>query len=446
MVIRGAFVALTALFLLASCSADSRVAAPAPGVVLISVDSVNERQLAGLIELLGLEAFEALRHDSLAFRRAYSHAPWTTPSHASMLSGLYPSQHGRNLPYGFLTRHPGSTERVETHLSLAERLGERDYQTAAFVGSGMLSARYGFDRGFESYREFPKNDENSDAAEVTRSFAEWIDNRREGPFFAFVHTFDVHPPLPGNVNVSRAIARVDSFVARIVEILKEAGEYDSSLIIFTSDHGSRMAHVKEKCARHGFGQYEENLRVPLFVKLPGSTARGYRDDLVRHVDLLPTVLDVVGIDPGDYGGPGVSIVDLEEGRETVEISLGEADGRCALRYSLVTKTHKYIYTPRSLLQLSLRDDPTFFSDCPEACDDLPPVEEIFDLVADPYEQSELSAAGSSPELERMLLFFREQMTEYLNLEPRFTRGLLTGDLPGHDEETMRSLRALGYVD
>lgn len=132
--------------------------------------------------------------------------------------------------------------------------------------------------------------------------------------------------------------------------------------------------------------------MPLVVKLPGSSDPVRRSDLVRHVDLLPTVLAVVGIDPATYAGPGSSILGSHDPGEE-RLSFSEADGCCFRRFGLVSRRYKYIYTPRDPMQTLLQNSPLFRDRfCGRArCARLPPVEELYDLQVDIFEERDLLA-------------------------------------------------------
>src|SRR5262245_2768890 len=141
--------ALVVLLPLVGCHAP----ASPPNVVLISVDCLNHRQLDEAVRAGWTPAIAELARDSLAFSRAYAHAPWTTPSHMSMLSGLYPAQHGRDIAVALAANTQTYQGRVPAFETLADRLAARGYETVAFVGTGSISARFGLGQGFAQYHE-----------------------------------------------------------------------------------------------------------------------------------------------------------------------------------------------------------------------------------------------------------------------------------------------------
>ena len=320
-----------------------------PNVVLVSIDCLNHRQLEQALTQGRTPNLDRLAQESLVFARAYAHAPWTTPSHMSMLTGLYPSQHGRDIPYGLMMAFQGGNDRVPLYETLPERLAGAGYESVAFVGAGATSAVFGLGQGFSRYTESDrKNEEESDLPATVSGLKEWLRARREGPFFLFLHTYELHAPLPrARPTLRRAIAYLDDRLGEIFSLFRALGLYDSSLILLTGDHGSRMIRTENKCCVHGAGHYEENLRVPLVVKLPIAREKGGRDILARHVDILPTVLDLAGLPAGGYEGPGSSLLrrlsDPALARDTYSVS--EADGRCRSRLAVSGLRYKYIYTP-----------------------------------------------------------------------------------------------------
>ncbi|MFP8880616.1 MAG: sulfatase [Myxococcota bacterium] len=416
-------------------------------VVLISIDSLNQRQFATGIREGYTPVFAALAEDSLAFSRAYTHAPWTTPSHISMMTGLFPSQHGRTTPYRLMLASQGSTELVADYPALPETLAATGYETVAFAGQGPISARYGLGRGFGRFEESAKNADQSDLGETLEQLRGWLDQGGDAPFFLFVHTFDLHDPRPPARQDDReALAYIDRRIGELISMLKERGLYDGSLIVLTGDHGSEMIRTDGKCCIHGAGHYEENLKVPLLIKLPGSKLTGAADAIARHVDLFPTVADVIGLEIPGYRGPGVSLLDVASGDVASAYSFSEADGRCAMRFALVSSRYKYIVTPRGPAQSRLLAAPGFRDKyCVGPCKELPNREEFYDLEADPFEERDLLLDPLEPEQARELGAIRAAFADHRRLAAYFERRPGVGS-DSLDPELAESLRQLGYVE
>jgi arylsulfatase A-like enzyme len=424
-----------------------------PDVILISIDCLNQRQFERALAQGRAPHLARLAQDGLVFRRAYAHAPWTTPSHMSMLTGLYPSQHGRDIPYGLMLRFRDGDDRVPLYRTLSERLAASGYEAVAFVGSGSISAVFGVGQGFSVYNESDRdNAEGTDLPETMSRVAAWINDRPEKPFFLFLHTYELHQPLaPAHSPFRRALDYVDGRLGELFALLKERGVYDSSLIIVTGDHGSRMIRAQDKCCVHGAGHYEENLRIPFVMKLPTSGPTGPRDLLVRHVDILPTVLDVAGVSADAYGGPGSSILGRLANRAAAErvVSYSEADGRCRSRRAIVDDRYKYIYTPDRPTDRVLVESPLFFDG---VCSRHPgcvtvPREELYDLSVDPFEEANLLNGALGKEAAAALEVLRVRLAEHSNLIPAYRHRLTVGGSSPEpvDESTRESLRALGYI-
>lgn len=453
-----AIVVLLLMPLVCSAFACRREAKIPPNVVLISIDCMNQRQFATALERGYAPAMLRLAQDSMNFTRGYAHAPWTTPSHMSMFTGLYPSQHGRDIPHRLIFESPESYDREPRFETLAERLERAGYEAVAFVGSGSISAVFGLAQGFSRYMESERDENRQDLPYVDAGVSDWLEHRSNKPFFLFYHTYELHWKRPEGLGSDRAvISHVDRYLSQLFENLRRRGLYENTLIILTGDHGSKMIRTTGKCCMHGVGHYEENLRVPFVVKFPGGERRGSSDMLVRHVDLLPTVLDLLGIPADGYSGPGLSIVDrLNTPAElrTPIFSFSEADGLCLQRQGLVDAGFKYIYTPTDPLHTTVNRSARMQEPvCRRpACQD-PDREEFYDLRSDPFEENNLMSGPLSTEHKRKLDQMRGEMEAHLNVDRHYAIRVLIDeptdvDLPaeGLPESVEKSLKALGYIE
>ena len=127
----------------------------------------------------------------------------------------------------------------------------------------------------------------------------WVEALTSPRFFLFFHIYEPHTPYTPPARFAQyapydgEIAYSDEIVGRLIEFLKARGLYDRALIVFLSDHGEGLGDHGEQ--EHGLFLYDETIRVPLIVKLPGQAARGRRvQQPVQHLDLVPTILDLVG--------------------------------------------------------------------------------------------------------------------------------------------------------
>jgi arylsulfatase A-like enzyme len=424
-----------------------------PNAILISIDCLNQRQLEHALRASSAPNIARLAAEAVVFQRAYSHAPWTTPAHMSMLSGLYPSQHGRDIPFGPMIRFNDGYDRVPLFRTLPELLAAAGYETVAFVGKGSISAEFGLGQGFARYHESTRdNPARSDLPETQARLQEWLERRARKPFFLFYHTYDLHYPLPKERRPwDVALNHIDRHLGEMFSLLERQGLYGPSLIILTGDHGSDMIRSEEKCCVHGAGHYEENLRVPLVIKPASRGAPGRRGMLVRHVDILPTVLDALGLPLREYRGPGRPILGRGAERAAAVASFSEADGRCVARRAMVDDRYKYIQTLDDPWRKLLRRSPLFDDElCRQrpACDRLPR-EELYDLAMDPFEEHNLLDRPLAPEARDAMERLRLQLVETINLPSAYRttlgRASREGEASPPDPSLQESLRALGYV-
>jgi arylsulfatase A-like enzyme len=438
-------VVLCAAMLATACARGGPAAAPATNVVLISIDCMNQRQYREAIVGGYVPTIAGVSDDALVFSRAHSHAPWTTPAHMSMLTGLYPTQHGRDVPWSLMVKTNAFYDRVPQFPTMAARLAAAGHETVAFVGKGSISGEFGLAAGFDVFEESAKVQATDLGVSVERALA-WLERRSPRPFFLFFHTYDLHDPRQKTLASDEAmLGHIDGQLGRIVAALKQKGLYDSTLIVITGDHGSAMHASDGQCCVHGAGHYEENLNVPLVVKLPGSSAKGKDDRVVRHVDIFPTVMAVLGLSVPEYRGPGVSVLALSQEVES-RLSFSSADARCMRRYALADGRYKYIYTPRDEVQWVLRSNPLFLDrTCVGACAQLSELEELYDLEADPGEERNLLVAGVVADASTVVAAFRERMAAHLNLPPQYARTVVGSAGPVVGPDLQEALKALGYV-
>jgi arylsulfatase A-like enzyme/Tfp pilus assembly protein PilF len=268
-------------------------------VILISIDTLRSDHLPAY-GYNGVQTpnIDALRADSILYSKAYSHVPLTLPSHASVLTGMLPADHGvrDNVGYRLSTAVP----------TLQELLGKNGYATGAAVSAFVLRRETGIARGFDFFDDDvkPLNGENligrvqRDGGDTLKAAERWLGAQGKRPFFFFLHLYDPHTPYtPPEPYFSRyenhydgEIAYADSVVGDLIADLKRRGVYDDALIILLSDHGEGLSEHGEE--EHGIFLYREALQVPLIVKLPQQRKKGATVDTpVQLVDVFPTILE-----------------------------------------------------------------------------------------------------------------------------------------------------------
>jgi arylsulfatase A-like enzyme len=271
----------------------------ARNLLLVTIDTARPDRLGlyGNSEIAtpNLDRFAAR---GSVFTRALAATPITLPSHASILTGLYPHRHG--------VRGNALTPLQLEHTTLAEVLSEYGYDTAAFVSSFVLAQQFGLAQGFDRYDDETHEDaatlgyaERRAGATTDRALS-WLRNSRDQPYFLWVHYYDPHasyrPPPEFEASSENAydgeLAYIDQQVGRLLEGVSAASEA-GALVIVTSDHGEAFGEHGEQS--HGFLVQEATLRIPLMIGTTGgiSTPSQIRD-LVSHVDLMPTALSLLG--------------------------------------------------------------------------------------------------------------------------------------------------------
>ena len=278
----------------------ARDSGPVRDVILISVDTLRWDALGFAGNPRSKTPFlDRLAAEGRFFPNAHAHAVMTLPSHASMLTGLYPYEHG--------VRHNGGFVLGDSEVTLAESLAGAGFMTGAVIGAFPLDARFGLDRGFASYDDeidVESGDQlfrfsERSGAEVVARAREWWQRHEGEKRFLFLHLFDPHapyaPPEPYATEFADApylgeVAAVDGHLAAFLAPIVDAR--DSTLVAFTSDHGESLGEHGEMT--HGLFAYESTLRVPLLL-WGGPIAPGRDERPARHVDLLPTLLDAADV-------------------------------------------------------------------------------------------------------------------------------------------------------
>jgi arylsulfatase A-like enzyme/Flp pilus assembly protein TadD len=412
-----------------------------PNVILITLDTTRADRMGFLGSKRGITPnLDALARQSVVFTRAYSQVPLTTASHATILTGTYPQFHQVNdfgvplaadLPYAPDIFHSNG------------------YHTAAFVGSLVLDPETrsapGFERGFDTYDAgFHRRHVGEDryqsierrGGEVIGRALDWLTQHHDEPFFIWVHLYDAHdpydPPEPYKTRYASApydgeIAYEDAAVGKFLDWLRFRGLYDNAVIAVMADHGEALGQHGE--STHGIFLYDETIHVPLIIKLPGDHLPGKLqagkriDSRVRLVDVLPTILQVAGLEvPRQVQGqslfammkPNPAADRSEEAEASDRPAYAETDyPRRAYHWSSLQawRTGKYLYIKA-------------------------PRQELYDQSRDPQAEHDLAqgATAVADTLSAQLDAFRQQ-TRTTQDAPK----VLT------DPEAQEKLAALGYV-
>jgi arylsulfatase A-like enzyme/tetratricopeptide (TPR) repeat protein len=398
---------------------------PAPAglnVVVVTLDTLRADRL-GCYGFRGIETpnIDAVASEGILFEQATSTVPLTLPSHTSIFTGLIPPHHGVRDNGGFFVEAKTTT--------LAERMREGGYTTGAFVGAWVLDSRWGLDQGFDVYSDRfdlskykvvnlgtvqKKGDEVMDLALA------WLEGVKAKKFFAWVHLYDPHTPYePPEPFLSRypdqkylgEIAYTDHVVGRLLAWLKSAGVWDRTILVLLSDHGESLGEHGENT--HTFFVYDATQHVPLVVRTPWGD-RGRSRAQVSTVDLMPTVLDLVGLPPQ----PGI------DGRSLARLVLHPVTDAPGVAYSETYFT-RFHFGWQHLR--SLRDGQWKYIEAPTP--------ELYDVRQDPGETRNVYKT-----------FSRRAEDLRLRLVRMAGSGVQAApDEASLDPETLQRLSALGYV-
>ena len=348
----------------------ARTSGPAFGpIIVISIDSLR----ADRLPLYGYPkahtpAIDALAADSVVFDRAYAHSPLSLPSNVALLSGLLPFQSGVRDEVGF----PLS----EGVALVPQMLHRRGFKTGGVVSSYLLRKETGLGGAFGFFDDEVGGADASaprfarDGADTLKVAEQWIDTIATGRFFLFLH-------LSGPTEKASYDARVadaDELVGQLIAFLKKRGLYSGGVIVLTAGHGEALGDHGEE--GHGLFLYEPVVRVPLVIKLPRRDGGGrHSAALVQHIDVVPTILDLVGAPrPSKLGGRSLRNV-LDSPAATIPPRQVYAES-FAPRFrfgwsevqSLTDDRHRYNKSPRP---------------------------ELYDVLQDPRERNDLSESDAA---------------------------------------------------
>ena len=405
---RAAGVLLAALAIsLVSChrepAAPRQAAPPAarPSILLVTLDTTRADAIGPEAAGITTSAFNAVAARGRLFRHAYATVPETLPSHASLMTGLYPAGHGihenaRRVPDGIPV--------------LAEQLKAAGYRTAAVVASFVLAKRFGLARGFDVYDDrLPEGREDRTAAEVTDAALAALTGagaESPAPAFVWVHYWDPHHPytppepfrsrFPGRPYLGE-VAYMDAELGRLVQAF-EAWAPGPAAVIIVGDHGEGLGDHGE--SQHGLLLYQSTMRVPCVIAGPG-VSPGAVDAPVSIRRVYHTVRDWAGLGAsGSLRGDSTDVV------------LGEA----------MKPFLEYGWQPQ-IMAVDARQKAIFAGQT-----------ELYDLVADPGETRDLASGVDVPAA------LRSAIDDYPVPSPAAARAPV--ELSNEDRQKLASL---GYV-
>jgi len=405
----------------APAAPDPAPSAPRPpSLVLVTLDTTRADHIGSYGHTTAhTPAIDGLAAQGWRFEHAYTAVPLTTPSHATILSGLYPSRHGIHTN--------GDAVLSDSVQTLAERLVDAGYRTAASVAAFTTTRIWNFNQGFEQYyddvsgggrghrwaRERP-------ADEVVDDALSWLGQVDGEPFFLWAHFFDPHdpyrPPEPWASRYPDApydgeIAFMDEQIGRLVQAVEARGE--PVVWVVVGDHGEALA-LEHGERSHGMFLFQQTTRVPLIIRPASPLEQGQVVDstAVSTADLLPTALGLLGLDPPtDLDGSDLAAL-LEGGPM-------QHPGAYLESYTALTR---FGYHP----ELGWTDGQYKLLDTPSP--------QLFDLQKDPQEKNNLL-----PEREPIAQEFRRHLHAVRSQA-------VSGETLAPAPEVAERLAALGYLD
>lgn len=462
-----------------------------PSIVVLLVDTLR-RDYLGLYGFHGSISpnLDWLARESAVIDNAYSQAPWTKPSVASLFTSMYPDVHGLDNHEGLFGRRAADALTTgvlpSQAVTMAEAFRDAGYRTAAFVANPWLDPHYGFDQGFDLYRIEPKMES------ILGGARKWIRGEASAgrPFFLYLHFMDVHgpydapeedfeammpsqsldvferPPLAALTSLppylrtipwfsnedletgggaraasgfgglvdfrlqhsrtlrARYAANVRDFDRRIAPFLNElrSSEWNErTIVVLTSDHGEEL--LEHGGWDHGFTLYDDQIRVPLLIRLPRAKGARRLSSPMNLIDLMPTLLAMAGV----KAPPGAEGRDLSP-RLLAGVEVGSDDSHNGppsfTTISMATKHREGVYAVRTERYKLILDSESG-------------VASLFDLATDPGEYRDLSSTDEARVrgLERLLS---------RHLADARTRAL-SPELTSIPDALQKRLESLGYL-
>jgi arylsulfatase A-like enzyme len=321
-----------------------------PNVLLIVIDTLRWDHVSSYnYPPKTTPSIDEFAREAVQYQTAISQSPWTTPSHAAIFTGQYPSRNGVDGRNIHLHRDNNT---------MAEVLARNGYQTAGFINNVYIRRQTGLAQGFQQYEEFWGRNEGSSlmllieflqekfrprsdkgAAETSRALANWLDHdwNSKSPFFLFTHFMEPHAPygstkeylqkfLPAGVQPDSAhrvnqdaelyicdklnmtdgdfeilrslydsdIRYLDNIIGGLLELLRSRNLIDNTIVILTADHGENFG--EHHLMSHELSVYDTLVRVPLLIRYPRNLPAGSKfENPVQLIDLFPTVLQILHI-------------------------------------------------------------------------------------------------------------------------------------------------------
>jgi len=407
-------------------------------LILVSLDTVRADALGtyGEVALPTSPALDALAARGTVFERCFSPAPWTTPAHMGLLTGIQPDALG-------LARVTFSPRIDHRHTTLAELFRDAAYLTVAFTGGATMAATHGFSDGFYFQQEAYNQQKSWQRDLDTNAYLalDWLAEHRREPLFLFFHTFEPHDPYVHQrfmsadvaatdgplVSYLSGVAYTDDGLGRFLEKLEALGLLADSIVVVTSDHGDGFGAFPRNY--HGKTLYDEVLHVPLIMAGPGIPAGRRIEAQVPLIDVYATLAELFGLAPP-------SEVDS---RSLMPLVRGESEASRPVHLCCISPQQERGPDGKVQLKtqlLGLRRDGFKYVVSEDGRR-----EELYDLTADPEETHNLADTygATTRAMRRDVIAHSERAYERAAQDLADTKRELDADYAAR-------LRALGYLD
>lgn len=295
-----------------------------PSLVLITLDTTRADRIGAYgYNKAATPTIDGFAADGVLFKKAYSTVPLTTPAHASIMTGLYPPRHG--------IRNNGDAILGDDMVTLAERLKEEGYDTAAAVSAFVTTSVWNLNQGFDYFSDEVDSQtlgnrwgQERPAEQVVDDLVGWLEQERDNPVFIWAHFYDPHHPHVAPEGFAgfedpydAEIAYVDAQIARLKVAVEAVSDVDKTAWIIVADHGESFNREHGETS-HGLFLFDSTMRVPFIIKAPRGSASlsTMSDSTVSIVDVTPTALGMLGIENSDELD-GVDLLTLSEARQPV---------------------------------------------------------------------------------------------------------------------------------
>jgi len=448
-------------------------------VLLIVVDTLRADHVSsyGYFEET-TPVIDRLASEGILFENAFSQIPLTPPSIWSIMSGVYPYKHQRFTP-----------DYAEGGLTgLGTILRDNGYETAGFVSSYMVRGlidefdTFAVPHGIiESDSDNFRKVKNPAPANVTTGrVLDWLEEKGDEKFFLMVHYFDLHSPyepaegfdiydygdepfysdarydapgLLGRTTIREDIADYDGElrfadynIGIVLEKIDELNLSGRTLVVLVSDHGECFGEhnfsdfgydMERPCVFHGKTLYEQEIHIPLIMRNPNSTIRKRVPDVVESIDIMPTILDVLGIGIPEVDGE--SLAGVIEGKPSSGIAVSQIKPFSSGLFSVSIRTPEWKLVRMISGEVNLEDEIAeqsgmeTVSGSGESSGGRENL--LFNLVYDPHERS--NVFGQRPEISESMENLLYDTVSGIRYQ---------GETVMVDKETEEILRSLGYIE